>query len=148
MNMADLDDDLQSFIADCEWKTRKILRDSNKRRQVSPTIPIWLLCLTFWVLCTNKGYLPISSCIVKPRTMLAHLLPKNAWRNSSLVEARAYQHLVSVQYQRVEQLHLPISQRVLINRHLRQPKRYHRWKIGRTVKRLFMMLLRLSNHFQ
>ena len=38
--MADLDDDLQSFIADCEFKTRKILRESNKRRQVSPTIPI------------------------------------------------------------------------------------------------------------
>jgi len=24
-------DDLQSFIADCEWKTRRIIRESNKR---------------------------------------------------------------------------------------------------------------------
>ena len=26
-------DELQTFIADCEWKTRKIPRDSNKRVQ-------------------------------------------------------------------------------------------------------------------
>ncbi|KAL7511558.1 hypothetical protein ACHAXN_008667 [Cyclotella atomus] len=26
-----MDDELQDFIADCEWKTRKILRESNKR---------------------------------------------------------------------------------------------------------------------
>ena len=31
--MTDVDDDLQSFITDCEWKTRKILRESNKRRK-------------------------------------------------------------------------------------------------------------------
>lgn len=40
MNETELDDDLQSFISDCEWKTRKILRDANKRRQVSSLIPI------------------------------------------------------------------------------------------------------------
>ena len=30
-----MEDDLTDFIADCEWKTRKILRDSNKRRSDS-----------------------------------------------------------------------------------------------------------------
>lgn len=34
------DSDLQDFIADCEWKTRKILRESNKRMKDSARIEL------------------------------------------------------------------------------------------------------------
>ena len=65
--MTDLDDDLHSFISDCEFKTRKILRDANKRRQVSPTILICYFVFLMSDLRTNDF----------DRTMLNYPQPKN-----------------------------------------------------------------------
>jgi hypothetical protein len=85
------EDDLQSFIAECEWKTRKILRESNKRAKDNAQA----LAAKDRVGKNKQGTVPREEVQISPTATKTALSPLTEWKGRDKIIRDAHDTIAS-----------------------------------------------------